>query len=142
LTYADEVAALALSSASQQGHIDEIGMWLLKWRLDSNVIKSKCMIINGANENSRFTLRGQEFEIVPEYKYLGVYLQGDGGWNRQVKYMLGEMNQALGYWRSDLKLVLQVTQFMVWVQEMRRSLVALDAWLNKLQIRIGLYQLT
>ncbi|KAJ8878023.1 hypothetical protein PR048_022486 [Dryococelus australis] len=81
-----------------QTDIDKIWLWTRKNKMKINVRKTKVVRFTRKMMISRDMYRweGQEIEEAAEYKYLGIVLQGDLRWKKQVERVVAKGRRALG----------------------------------------------
>ena len=77
LQYADDLIIFANSKDTMQEHLNMLNNYCKNWGLEINTKKTKYMTIN-CNSNNNLTIDDRCIEKVPEYKYLGILINGKG----------------------------------------------------------------
>ncbi|XP_075163172.1 uncharacterized protein LOC142235800 [Haematobia irritans] len=77
LLYADDIVIIAEERSELQSMIQNLEHYCNDWNLTVNTNKSKILVFRKGgklSEHERWTYRGEEIEVVSEYKYLGVII--------------------------------------------------------------------
>jgi hypothetical protein len=80
LLFADDIVILAASQKELQAALDVLSDWCKLWRLQVNLKKSKVVLGGTSRMGKPIMYRGEPMEVVEEYMYLGVPIQGCGKW--------------------------------------------------------------
>ncbi len=92
---------LILVSKSQQGLqtcLDKLENYCIKWGLQVNASKTKCMVMSlgkTATSNMSFAYGDQELDIVESYKYLGVLVTYNWNVNKMIQDRINKANGAI-----------------------------------------------
>src|SRR5579871_3292516 len=86
LLFADDLVIMANTQRELQAALDVLSEYCRTWRLQVNLKKCKAVVVGGKGKISgSIKYRGEAMEIVKEFVYLGVPIQGNGGWSGAVK---------------------------------------------------------
>jgi hypothetical protein len=114
LMFADDFVGAATSAEQLQRLIDITRRELQRWRIKASVSstdssKTAVMVVGPRKNGSTAGVTpyvwrwGQVLlPIVHEYKYLGVMLTDDGGWDTHLEFRLGKAKKAVGTLRGVL----------------------------------------
>jgi exonuclease III len=97
LLYADDAALLADSAEDLQKLITAVDVYCRKWRMSLNLRKSEAMVIPMQVSNKspsqvveamaiKLQVRGELVPLVSKFKYLGIWIQQDLGWDTHVAH--------------------------------------------------------
>ena len=92
LIYADDLLLLSESEKGLQSCLNSLQSYCDSWKLKVNIDKTKVMIFSSGKldiKSFRFTIFGNEIEIVHKYKYLGIILH----YNANLKHAAEHMYQ-------------------------------------------------
>ena len=79
-----------------QPELDNFITWAHDWKILVNPIKTKVMTFGRTNNDVvTLTLNGEPIMEVSNHKHLGVYLQEDLKWSKQVDNMIANAEQRL-----------------------------------------------
>ena len=97
--FADDIVLLAESAEDLQKLIDVVADFCGKWRMHLNVTKTKVMVFNaarGSHGQAQYMWKyaGESLEQVSSYKYLGVWLSENLGWNLRISKLVTEGNKT------------------------------------------------
>ncbi|MES9881062.1 MAG: reverse transcriptase domain-containing protein [Sedimenticola sp.] len=96
LLYADDTVILSETATDLQHAIDQYEQYCNHWKLTVNISKTKVVVFtNTRNNNYQFKYQGNPLEIVPEYKYLGVYLNKNGSFTSTKKHIADQAVKAM-----------------------------------------------
>ena len=106
LLYADDIILLAPTEQKLQIMLDTIANWCKKWRMQVN--KDKTQIVHYRKSGvkcteSKFKFNRDELEIVPSYKYLGVFLDEHMTFLQTAQSLSKAATRALGLLRYKLR---------------------------------------
>ena len=106
LLYADDIILLAPEENKLQNQLDYLYEWCKKWRMSVNISKSQIIHFRPTKcKRSEFiwTLGDQNLEVVPKYKYLGVYLNEHMDFSYTADILSTAASKALGKLRYKLR---------------------------------------
>ena len=91
--------------------LNKISSWLKANKLTLNVKKSNLVLFSiGKNhknkENIKLTISNEELEQKDYAKYLGIYIDKNLSWRKQIENTTHKLNRGIGIWRK-LRLFLQ-----------------------------------
>jgi hypothetical protein len=95
---ADDLAVGATTTIGLQRAISFIKDYCDEWSLKINVTKTKIVVFKKGGKLSRdkkWSLGGEEIEIVKEIKYLGVVMDSRGTWDKERKQVAVRGKSAL-----------------------------------------------
>ena len=93
--FADDLAIASDSVQGLQVCLDALEVYCRKWRMTVSLGKTKVMRCGTAmGQPAPVTFRGQVVELVPYYKYLGVWVQENGKWDREFEKRMDTVRQA------------------------------------------------
>ena len=79
-----------------QPNLDKITEWALKWKMTMNPAKTETLTVKRTkNREVQLQVGGERIKEVKSHKHLGVHLQSDGKWGRQVDSMIEKANVRL-----------------------------------------------
>ena len=76
--FADDIVMFAESAEELQRMLEVLEVYCKKWRFETNVGKSKVMVVGGGEEEGEWRYGGKVMGRVAEYKYVGVMVSEDG----------------------------------------------------------------
>jgi exonuclease III len=85
LLFADDLVIMANTQRELQAALEVLSEYCRIWRLQVNLKKCKVVMVGKAKMNGPIKYRGEPMEIVKEFVYLGIPIQGTGGWNGAIK---------------------------------------------------------
>ncbi|MEW8547414.1 MAG: reverse transcriptase family protein, partial [Candidatus Thiodiazotropha sp.] len=97
LLFADDTVLFSSNMKDLQATLNIFESYCETWKLKVNTNKTKIMIFSGGRipKNQKFYFKGQEIEIVNEYKYLGIFLARSGSFLKAKKHIVEQANNAL-----------------------------------------------
>lgn len=97
LLFADDTVIFSENKEDLQKALDVFETYCDTWKLTVNITKTKIMIFSGGRMpgNMHFHFKGNEIEIVNEYKYLGIYLARTASYFKTKKHIADQANVAL-----------------------------------------------
>ena len=97
LLFADDTVLFSNSKEELQKTLDNFETYCDTWHLKVNISKTKIVIFSNRSPsvNTKFYFKGQEIEIVKEYKYLGIYLSRSGSFLQAKRHLVDQANNAL-----------------------------------------------
>ena len=97
LLFADDTVLFSNSKEELQRTLDSFETYCDTWHLKVNISKTKIVIFSNRppSVNTKFYFKGQEIEIVKEYKYLGIYLSRSGSFLQAKRHLVDQANNAL-----------------------------------------------
>ena len=106
LMYADDIALIAETPENLQKMLDYMSNWCKKWRMKVNVSKTNVVHFRKKRKrltSSLFYYNGEVFDKVPQYKYLGVFLDEHIDFKYAINMLNDSGNRALGAIISKFK---------------------------------------
>ena len=85
LLFADDLVIMANTQRELQAALEVLDKYCQLWRLQVNLKKCKAVLAGKAKLNGPIKYRGEPMEVVKEFIYLGVPIQGMGGWGGAIK---------------------------------------------------------
>jgi hypothetical protein len=98
LLYADDLAIGAFTVNGLQKAIDQIVKYYEAWGVKCNLNKTKIIVLKKGGrlkKNERWTMHGNNIEVVDEITYLGITLENTGSWEKLKKKITARRNQTL-----------------------------------------------
>jgi hypothetical protein len=98
LLFVDDLAVSSFTSNGLQKEIHQIVRYCKEWNLKCNLSKSKIVVFKkgGKLKNTeRWSMDGQNIEIIDKFKDLGITLKNIGGWRNQKVPIKAKVNQVL-----------------------------------------------
>ena len=98
LMFADDMVILSETREGLQRGINELEEYCLKWGITVNTRKTKVMIFRKGGKMSqrdKWTYGGNDLEVVPAFKYLGIYLTPSGSFTRCTRELVISARRAL-----------------------------------------------
>ena len=97
LLFADDTVLFSNSKEDLQHMLNLFEQYCDQWKLTVNISKTKILIFSSGRhaQNLHFLFKGKEVEIVPEYKYLGIYLSRSGSFLNCKKHIAEQANIAM-----------------------------------------------
>ena len=97
LLFADDTVLFSNSKEDLQRKLNCFENYCDIWHLKVNVSKTKIIIFSHRrpSTNIKFYFKGEEIEIVNEYKYLGIYLSRSGSFLQAKRHLVDQANNAL-----------------------------------------------
>ena len=118
LLYADDTVIFGESETDLQKALNVFQNYCDEWKLTVNISKTKIMIFSRGRQSKKFHFffNSTELEIVPDYKYLGIYLSRTYSYIKAKKHIAEQANKALFSLLKkirtlDLSFDLQITLF-------------------------------
>ena len=90
LTFADDIALVANNRHELQKLVKIAENYARKWKFVFNTKKSKVVVFNRKKANPSIKLDKDKLEVVPEYKYLGVWFDARLKWKSHKAYVLAK----------------------------------------------------
>ena len=79
-----------------QPDIDRVTRWAGRWKVSLNTLKTKCLTISRkTQEYAPLCLNGRLVEEVDHHCHLGLRLQSNGRWKRQIDHMISRSSKRL-----------------------------------------------
>ena len=97
LLFADDTVLFGNSKEDLQLVLNIFERYCDEWKLTVNISKTKVLIFSSGRNlnNQKFYFKGNELEVVNEYKYLGIFLSRSGSYIKTKKYIADQANKAL-----------------------------------------------
>ena len=97
LLFADDTVIFGNTKENLQFALNVFEKYCDDWKLTVNISKTKVMIFSGGRvpKNLKFYFKGNELQIVNEYKYLGIFVTRTGTFFRTKKHIADQANIAL-----------------------------------------------
>ena len=98
ILFADDMALVSESKFGLQRGLDNVHDYCVKWGLQVNVDKTKCLVFkNGGkiNKNDKWTYNGNHIETVNYFKYLGFVFGSSGKFHRGIENLAQRGEKAL-----------------------------------------------
>ncbi|MCG8093283.1 MAG: reverse transcriptase family protein, partial [Candidatus Thiodiazotropha endolucinida] len=97
LLFADDTVLFSNDKNDLQSMLNLFERYCDNWKLTVNLAKTKVLIFTSGRyaQNLHFFFKGEEIEIVKEYKYLGIYLSKSGSFLNCKKHIAEQANNAL-----------------------------------------------
>ena len=97
LLFADDTVLLSNSKEDLQFSLNLFEKYCEEWKLQVNTTKTKILIFSGGRipQGQKFIFKGENLEIVNEYKYLGIFLTRIGAYQTSKKHIADQANKAL-----------------------------------------------
>ena len=89
LSYADDIAAISVSSQELQTFVDCLAKYSAEVGLFVNVSKTNCMTTDKSNQPLHLTIYGKPIKQVSEFIYLGHKLSATNDGTAAVKHRIG-----------------------------------------------------
>ena len=106
LLYADDLVLIAPDEDSLQRMLNQVASWCKRWRMLVNTDKMQVVHFRKSRQQRTsfsFSFNGAVLDIVPEYKYLGVYFDEHMSFSRTTSVLAEASSRALGSIRYKLK---------------------------------------
>ena len=97
LLFADDTVLFSHNKVDLQNMLNAFETYCDDWKLTVNISKTKILIFTSGKyaRNLQFYFKGNELEIVTEYKYLGIYLSKSGSFVSCKKHIAEQANNAI-----------------------------------------------
>jgi hypothetical protein len=98
LLYADDLANCGDSVGRLQAVINVLEFFCCKWGLKINMSKTKVIVFRRGGiikANEKWYFNGNEIEVVPHYKYLGIVFSSMLCWSKAVNTLCSQANKAI-----------------------------------------------
>jgi hypothetical protein len=103
--FADDTVLFSKSPESLQKLLDKLHLYCKKWNLKVNVNKTKVVVFENRNSNTKFEWKYADkiVEIVDSYVYLGILMYKTGNFNYTQKRLSEQGNRALMSMMGNLR---------------------------------------
>ena len=97
LLFADDTVLIGLTEEDLQTALHVFEKYCNESKLNVNIQKTKVIVFSAEriSKNMNYFFRGQEIEIVTEYKYLDIYVARSGSFLRAKQHIADQANLAL-----------------------------------------------
>ena len=98
LLYADDTVILSHTKEGLQRGLNAVEEYCDKWQLNINTSKTKVCIFSSRKinpMNTKFKYKGNELEIVEDYKYLGVIFNYNGNFKKNSNSLITQAKKAM-----------------------------------------------
>ena len=97
LLFADDTVLFSHYQNDLQSMLNSFENYCDEWKLTVNISKTKILVFTSGRyaRNLHFFFKGEELEIVTEYKYLGIYLSKSGSYLSCKKHIAEQANNAM-----------------------------------------------
>ena len=97
LLFADDTVLFSNSREDLQDTLNVFETYCDKWKLTVNITKTKVLVFSGGktSTNLKFHYKGEELEVVNEYKYLGIFLSRTGSFLKAKRHIADQATNAL-----------------------------------------------
>ena len=98
LMYADDMVIFSDSEEGLQEALDNLDVYCSKWDISVNTVKTKVVVFQKsscAKCSTDFVYRNKVLEIVPYFKYLGLFLKNNGSFALHFKEIIKSARKAL-----------------------------------------------
>jgi hypothetical protein len=106
ILYADDTTIMSQTQQGLQAGLDKLYDYCNEFKLKVNVKKSYVVIFRKGGQvprNCKFLYGGQQIEIVPHFKFLGLVMSSSGKWSKAITTLADQGNKALFALKSHLK---------------------------------------
>jgi hypothetical protein len=128
LVYADDVLILGPTLHCVQKLLDELKERLVERGLEINANKTRAMEVGREKKKRRGTLwmGEKKIEWVKELRYLGMWLEEDGGWDVQMKKAQVKMNKAGNVVINKFRKIVGVEEMILLLESIAFDLYGLE----------------
>ena len=97
LLFADDTVLFSNSREDLQVTLNVFETYCDKWKLTVNITKTKVLVFSGGKTSTKlkFHYKGEELEVVNEYKYLGIFLSRTGSFLKAKRHIADQATNAL-----------------------------------------------